>query len=77
MRVYLTPSFELSNEYAGSCDEAPLLVNRHTGERYVSTDNLTAYSSWGAVSATSAVVRMAHGKELGREERAFIARFTG
>ena len=75
MKVSLTPSFDLSDEHAAGSYETPLLVNRHTGEKYGPADILTAYPSWGPITPSSTVLRMVHAKELTADEREFVDRF--
>jgi len=77
MKVSLTPSWELSSKHAVGCWETPVLVNRHTGEEYGPADILTAYPSWGPMTAANAVLRMAHARELTGDEHEFVESFTG
>jgi hypothetical protein len=75
MKLRLTPSWELSDERAGSSYVSPVLVNRATGEAFGPGKILEPYAHWGLKPAAVHVVRMSETKKLSGDEMKFVRRF--
>jgi hypothetical protein len=75
MKVIFTPSWELSDERAGSSYGTPVLVNRATGKAFGPGDLLEPYAHWGLKPAADHVVRMSETKNISGEEMEFVRRF--
>jgi hypothetical protein len=76
MKVALTASWELSNEYSASSSEHTMLVNRTTGEGYGPEDLIRVYREWPIYPARVAVDHMLRtNKKLTDTERQFAERF--
>ena len=75
MKLSLTPSWELSDERAGSSYGIPVLVNRPTGEAFRPGKILEPYAHWGLKPAAVHVARMSETKKLSDEEMEFVRRF--
>ena len=74
MKIIFTPSWELSDERAGSSYVIPVLVNRATGKAFGPGDLLEPYAHWGLKPAVVHVARMSETKKLSDEEMEFVRR---
>ena len=77
MNATLSPSWELTDEYAASRDGQPVLVDRVTGDAYGPGDIVKAHPSMAHMPAALAVHRLAQAAELDTAEQALVARFVG
>ena len=75
MKLSLTPSWELSDERAGSSYGIPVLVNRPTGKAFRPGKILEPYAHWDLKPAAVHVARMSETKKFSGEEMEFVRRF--
>lgn len=68
MKIYLTPSWELSTEHPASSYRFPVLVNRATNEAYGPKDIVNLYPSWGYMTGSVALIRIMKRKKANSEE---------
>jgi hypothetical protein len=77
MFVKLTANYFLTTDHAKSRSGQPVLVNRATGQAFLSSDTLVAYESWQKMTAAQVVGKMASWRDFSVEERRLIELFVG